>query len=196
MSELNAHDLVVVDEFGCNLDLTCCYSRAPIGVRACGSLPRNTPANQTVIASLQLSGMGPSMRLSGAPIRQPLQPISSMSWVRRYVPGKPCWSIISALTPRRGLASYLPRVAVGCGFCRPTRPTSRRSSWPSPRSRPSCGASALGRLRRWKRLSLRRCARFLRLMPQPFSDTAAIGFRRQWLKLFALRYRLLGRTTH
>ncbi len=72
MSELNAHDLVVVDEFGCNLDLTCCYSRAPIGVRACGSLPRNTPANQTVIASLQLSGMGPSMRLSGAPIRQPL----------------------------------------------------------------------------------------------------------------------------
>jgi len=56
---------VVVDEFGCNLDLTRRYSRAPIGMRASGSLPRNTPANQTVIASLQLSGMGPSMRISG-----------------------------------------------------------------------------------------------------------------------------------
>ncbi len=65
IAELNAHDLVVVDEFGCNLDLTRRYSRAPIGERASGSIPRNTPPNQTVIASLQLSGMGPSMRLSG-----------------------------------------------------------------------------------------------------------------------------------
>lgn len=65
IAELNARDLVVVDEFGCNLDLTRRYSRAPIGERACGSIPRNTPANQTVIASLQLGGMGPSMRLAG-----------------------------------------------------------------------------------------------------------------------------------
>jgi len=65
IAPVNAHDLVVVDEFGCNLDLTRRYSRAPIGMRASGSLPRNTPANQTVIASLQLSGMGPSMRISG-----------------------------------------------------------------------------------------------------------------------------------
>jgi len=65
IADLNAHDLVVVDEFGCNLDLTRCYSWAPIGTRAAGSLPRNTPPNQTVIASLQLSGMGPSMHLAG-----------------------------------------------------------------------------------------------------------------------------------
>jgi transposase len=65
ISELNAHDLVVVDEFGCNLDFTRRYSWAPIGTRAYDSLPRNTPPNQTIIASLQLSGMGPSMRLSG-----------------------------------------------------------------------------------------------------------------------------------
>lgn len=65
ISELTAHNLVVVDEFGCNLDLTRRYSWAPIGTRAYASVPRNTPANQTVIASLQLSGMGPSMRLSG-----------------------------------------------------------------------------------------------------------------------------------
>ena len=65
ISELNARDLVVVDEFGCNLDLTRRYSWAPIGTRAYANVPRNTPPNQTVIASLQLSGMGASMCLSG-----------------------------------------------------------------------------------------------------------------------------------
>lgn len=65
LADLNAHDLVVVDEFGSNLDLTRRYSRAPLGQRACGAIPRNTPANQTVIASLHLGGMGPSMRLPG-----------------------------------------------------------------------------------------------------------------------------------
>ena len=65
MSDFNVHDLVVVDEFGSNLDLTRRYAWAPVGERACSTLPRNTPANQTLIASLQLSGMGPSMRLSG-----------------------------------------------------------------------------------------------------------------------------------
>ena len=65
IAEQNADELVVVDEFGCNLDLTRRYARAPIGQRACGSIPRNTPANQTIIASLHPGGMGPSMQLSG-----------------------------------------------------------------------------------------------------------------------------------
>jgi DDE superfamily endonuclease len=56
---------VIVDEFGCNLDLTRRYARAPIGKRAASSIPRNTPPNQTIIASLHPGGMGPSMQLSG-----------------------------------------------------------------------------------------------------------------------------------
>src|SRR5262245_26199601 len=50
IAEQNAYELVIVDEFGCNLDLTRRYARAPIGERACGSVPRNTPTNQTIIA--------------------------------------------------------------------------------------------------------------------------------------------------
>jgi transposase len=65
IAEQNAYELVIVDEFGCNLDLTRRYARAPIGERACGSIPRNTPPNQTIIASLHPGGMGPSMQLSG-----------------------------------------------------------------------------------------------------------------------------------
>src|SRR6266545_4569383 len=65
IADQNAYDLVVVDEFGCNLDLTRHYARAPLGERTCGSIPRNTPPNQTIIASLHPAGMGPSMQLSG-----------------------------------------------------------------------------------------------------------------------------------
>jgi transposase len=65
IAEQNAYELVIVDEFGCNLDLSRRYARAPLGERAPGSIPRNTPPNQTIITSLHPDGMGPSMQLSG-----------------------------------------------------------------------------------------------------------------------------------
>jgi len=67
---LNQHDvdasgLVVVDEFGSNLDLTRTYARAPRGVRAVQDVPRNTPLNTTTIAALTLQGMGPALMVEG-----------------------------------------------------------------------------------------------------------------------------------
>lgn len=56
----------MIDECGSNLNLTPRYARAPRDQRAYGSVPRNTPANTTLIASLSLKGMGPAMVLSGA----------------------------------------------------------------------------------------------------------------------------------
>lgn len=64
-ADQDAGDLVIVDEVGSNIDLTRRYARAEAGERAYGNIPRNTPTNLTLIASLQLSGMGPSMLLSG-----------------------------------------------------------------------------------------------------------------------------------
>lgn len=60
-----AADFVVVDETGLNLDLTSRYSRAPLGQRAIEKVPRNTPVNTTLIGSCSLSGMGPSMLVTG-----------------------------------------------------------------------------------------------------------------------------------
>ncbi|MCA1554376.1 MAG: transposase [Chloroflexi bacterium] len=57
---------MILDECGSNLNLTPRYARAPRGQRAVGHVPRNTPPNTTVIASLTLHGIGPSVRLSGA----------------------------------------------------------------------------------------------------------------------------------
>lgn len=56
----------MIDECGSNLNLTLRYARAPRNQRAYGSVPRNTPANTTLIASLSLKGMGAAMVLSGA----------------------------------------------------------------------------------------------------------------------------------
>ena len=57
---------VILDECGSNLDLTPRYARAPRGERARDTVPRNTPLNTTVIATLTTAGMGPAMLLDGA----------------------------------------------------------------------------------------------------------------------------------
>jgi len=57
---------VIIDECGSNLDLTPRYARAPRGQRALGSVPRNTPPNTTLLASLTLSGIGPALLIPGA----------------------------------------------------------------------------------------------------------------------------------
>ncbi len=66
IAQRDATDFVIVDESGTNLNLTPRYARAPRGERAYGSVPRNTPANTTLIASLTTAGMGPAMLLTGA----------------------------------------------------------------------------------------------------------------------------------
>lgn len=63
--DVDPADVVVVDEFGSNLDMSPRYARAPRGERAVASLPRNTPPNTSTIASLTLSGMGPSLMTVG-----------------------------------------------------------------------------------------------------------------------------------
>lgn len=60
--DVDLADVVVLDEFGSNLDMTPRYTRGPRGVRAVASVPRNTPPNTTTISSLTTSGMDPSMR--------------------------------------------------------------------------------------------------------------------------------------
>lgn len=60
-----ADDVVVLDEFGSNIDMTRRYARAPHGQRVCEQTPRNTPRNTTTLASLSTQGIGPSVVMSG-----------------------------------------------------------------------------------------------------------------------------------
>lgn len=58
--------MVVVDESSTNIHLTPRRAWAPRGQRAYGTVPRNTPPNTTVIASLTTQGIGPSLILDGS----------------------------------------------------------------------------------------------------------------------------------
>jgi transposase len=66
LKHLDARKLVVLDECGSNIGLTPLYARAPKGLRAYGSAPRNRGKNTTLIAALTFEGMGESMIIEGA----------------------------------------------------------------------------------------------------------------------------------
>ncbi len=66
LKQLDAKQLVVIDECGSNISLTPLYARAPKGQRASGRIPRHRGKNTTLIAALHFEGMGESMIIEGA----------------------------------------------------------------------------------------------------------------------------------
>lgn len=58
--------LLFVDEMGTNTSLTSLYAWSLKGRRARCSVPRNRGPNTTLLSSMSLSGMGPSLAVEGA----------------------------------------------------------------------------------------------------------------------------------
>jgi transposase len=58
--------LVFVDEMGTNTSLSPIYAWAPKGRRARWSVPRNRGANTTLLSSMSMEGMGPSLSVEGS----------------------------------------------------------------------------------------------------------------------------------
>ncbi len=63
--QLEAIRLVFVDEMGTNISLSPLYAWAKKGKRAHCSVPRNRGANTTVLSSMSIEGMGPSLTVEG-----------------------------------------------------------------------------------------------------------------------------------
>lgn len=63
---LDARSLVFVDEMGTNTSLSPIYGWAKKGQRAYGSVPRNRGKNTTVLASMSVEGMGPTLAVEGS----------------------------------------------------------------------------------------------------------------------------------
>jgi len=64
--QLDARQLIFIDECGSNIALTPHHGWAPKGHRVRGSVPRNRGKNTTLIASLGFEGMGECMIIEGA----------------------------------------------------------------------------------------------------------------------------------
>jgi hypothetical protein len=63
---LDTRSVVFVDEMGTNVSLSPIYGWSRKGERAYCSVPRNRGKNTTVLASMSVEGMGPSLAVEGA----------------------------------------------------------------------------------------------------------------------------------
>ncbi len=66
MRGVDPRRLVFVDESSTNIGLAPRYARAPKGERAYGKAPRNWGRNITLICSITIEGIGPSMSIEGS----------------------------------------------------------------------------------------------------------------------------------
>jgi transposase len=64
--EIDARRLVFVDEMGTNTSLSPLYGWAKKGKRAYCSVPRNRGKNTTLLSSMSMEGMGPSLAVEDA----------------------------------------------------------------------------------------------------------------------------------
>ncbi len=74
--------LVFVDEMGAHTSLAPLHAYAPVGERAFFEIPRNRGKNTTLLTSLGVEGMGPSLAVEGAtPRPASSKPTWSASWL-------------------------------------------------------------------------------------------------------------------
>jgi transposase len=66
LGRIDGQRLVFVDEMGTHTSLAPLHAYAPIGERAFFEIPRNRGKNTTLLTSLHVEGMGPSMAVEGA----------------------------------------------------------------------------------------------------------------------------------
>jgi hypothetical protein len=63
---VDSERLIFVDESSTNIAVVPRYARAPKGERAYAKAPRNWGRNVTLISSITMEGMGPSMSIEGS----------------------------------------------------------------------------------------------------------------------------------
>ncbi len=67
---LDGKRLVFVDEMGTHTSLAPLYGYSPRGQRAFFKVPRNRGTNTTLLSSMSLEGMGPSMAIEGSTTKE------------------------------------------------------------------------------------------------------------------------------
>jgi DDE superfamily endonuclease len=70
LDTLDRGRLVFVDEMGTHTSLAPLYGYSPRGQRAFFKVPRNRGTNTTLLASMSLEGMGPSMAIEGSTTKE------------------------------------------------------------------------------------------------------------------------------
>ena len=85
---LGASRLVFVDEMGSNTSLSPLYGWAKVGERLRAAAPKNWGKNVTLISSMTLSGMGPSVAVEEATMRAVFEAYVEQALVPNLSPGR------------------------------------------------------------------------------------------------------------
>jgi transposase len=86
--EIDTRSLVFVDEMGTNTSLSPVYGWAKKGERAYCSVPRNRGPNTTLLSSMSISGIGPSLAVEGATNREVFETYVERVLAPRLRPGQ------------------------------------------------------------------------------------------------------------
>jgi DDE superfamily endonuclease len=70
VGRLESRSLVFVDEMGTHTSLAPLYGYSPRGQRAFFKVPRNRGTNTTLLSSMSLEGMGPSVAIEGSTTKE------------------------------------------------------------------------------------------------------------------------------
>ena len=99
---LAAERFVFVDEMGSNTSLSPLYGWSRVGERLRAEAPRNWGKNVTLLSSMSMEGMGPSVAVAGATTRAVFEAsTSSRRSPRACAPGR-WWSWTTSLPTREG----------------------------------------------------------------------------------------------
>ena len=133
--------LVFIDETGASTKMTRLYGRAPHGQRVIASAPFGHWKTTTVVAALRRTGLTAPMVLDG-----PMTGPAFLAYVQQVLvptlePGDIV--VLDNLSAHRigDVRAAIRAAGASSSCCRPIRPTSTRSRWPSPRSKP-CSAKS------------------------------------------------------
>jgi transposase len=85
---VKAPRLVFVDEMGSNTSLSPLYGWSRVGERLRAEAPKNWGKNVTLISSMTLSGMGPSVAVEGATTRAAFEAYVEQELARSLSPGQ------------------------------------------------------------------------------------------------------------
>jgi len=101
LGRLDPERLVFVDEMGTHTSLAPLYAYSPIGERALFKIPRNRGKNTTLLTSLHIRGMGPSMAVQGATTARVFETYVQRLLAPTLKPGQVVMDKLGAHRPKR-----------------------------------------------------------------------------------------------
>ena len=148
--EIDIHRLVFIDETGASTKMARLYGRSPYGQRCVAAIPHGHWKTTTFVGALRATGMTAPMVLDGPMDGPAFEAYVTQVLAPTLEPGDiVVMDNLASTQAGRGRASRSRRRAPGSSTCRPIRPTSIRSRWPSPSSRPPFERPLPDRSRPW-----------------------------------------------